>query len=181
MIALPPAYPNPNPRPILPRRPSTTRTAVAKNDASPLGFFPKGDALRGWLSASSRAPGRPPIARPGVVRGVLLRAKKDDLERELNDHRQQLDVARKELEDARGQAERVHGLEERARNAESERDKLGDELRGARDELHNAREELDRARKDVQDAEELFYAAADERAAKVKELVEEIDLFIELV
>ena len=44
-----------------------------------------------------------------------------------------------------------------------------------RDELNATRRDLEQARKEAREAEELFAAAADERAAKVKELVQEID------
>ena len=44
-----------------------------------------------------------------------------------------------------------------------------------RDELNATKRDLEQARKEAREAEELFAAAADERAAKVKELVQEID------
>ena len=44
-----------------------------------------------------------------------------------------------------------------------------------RDELNATRRDLEQARKEAREAEELFAAAADERAAKGKELVQEID------
>ena len=53
--------------------------------------------------------------------------------------------------------------------------RLQQELDRAVDQLHDAQRDADDARRQAREAEELFAAAADERAAKVKELVQEID------
>ena len=84
--------------------------------------------------------------------GVVTRAKGDGkLQGELNDARKQVDDVSKQLGEAQQQ------------------------LNSSNEELNVARRDLEQARKEAREAEELFAAAADERAAKVKELVQEID------
>ena len=127
--------------------------------APPLLLYPRPQACERAGSVRARRPRRrapsslssfpPTSARPRAR--VAVRAKADDLKR-------QLDEARKQSEESGAQL----SVAQQA-------------LESHREQLQNAERDLEQARKEAREAEELFAAAADERAAKVKELVQEID------
>ena len=88
---------------------------------------------------------------------------------------EQLGVAQQALRESTERLKQLNGAEESARRGEEERGRLAEELRVASDRLAAAERDLEVAQRQAREAEELFAAAADERAAKVKELVQEID------
>ena len=143
------------------------RSLVPRHSLRPFtrGASQGGDAL-------GRGFGAPAPSR----RGLLVRARYgkggrqdvDAIIKERDDARAQLSVAQQALKTAN---DRLGAVE----SGDGDRARLQQELDRAVDQLHDAQRDADDARRQAREAEELFAAAADERAAKVKELVQEID------
>ena len=143
------------------------RSLVPRHSLRPFtrGASQGGDAL-------GRGFGAPAPSR----RGLLVRARYgkggrqdvDAIIKERDDARAQLSVAQQALKTAN---DRLGSIE----SGDGDRARLQQELDRAVDQLHDAQRDADDARRQAREAEELFAAAADERAAKVKELVQEID------
>ena len=117
--------------------------------------------LRGARPVAARAPRRARYGKGG-------RQDVDAIIKERDDARAQLSVAQQALKTAN---DRLGAVE----SGDGDRARLQQELDRAVDQLHDAQRDADDARRQAREAEELFAAAADERAAKVKELVQEID------
>jgi chromosome segregation ATPase len=108
-------------------------------------------------------------------KGAVLAEQLVEARRAAAESGEQLGTAQQALRASQARLKQLESAEEDAKKGEEERTRLAAELRGASQKLAAAVRGLDVAQREAREAEDLFAAAADERAAKVKELVQEID------